>query len=279
VEDQGSTVSRCWNEGEIKNGSGIVCLLKGTVQNCYNTGKVECGIVGQPNSGSSITYCHNVGEIPSYGSPIWGVSSSDFEMADCYYMADSETDEYDGTTYKTAAEFADGTVLALLDNGNWEQGDDYPVLAKAKGVTVSGTVTSFGSETDNVIVQLIAEGYSKADYEVFVQGNTAAYSIEGVAAGTYTLRVVKNNHVARNYTVTVGTDPVVQDGTIYLLGDVTGDGGVSMGDFSKLYAHIRGTVPITDAYQLQCANVNGDGVNMGDASMIYAHIRGIVKLY
>ena len=493
VEDKVSTVSRCWNEGEIKNGSGIVSILKGTVQNCYNTGKVECGIVGQANSGSSITYCHNVGQIPSHGSPIWDVFSSDVEIADCYYMADSETDEYDGTTYKTAAEFADGTVLALLDNGNWEQGDDYPVLAEPKGVTVSGTVTrsnsdtdevtvqlipdgssevayetvvrgnatsyslsgvadgrytlkvqaeggrvrryeitvggesvsqdvsvveytvtfqnwngsvittatyfdgetvevpadpvrqkdntytytfsgwdkevvacagnaiyratytseyidytvvfmdadgkqlskatyhygdtvvvpeaptkeadstytytfsgwdqevvpctkdavytavftahvrgvrvsgtvtSFGSETDNVILQLIAEGYSEADYEVIVQGNTAAYSIEGVAAGTYTLRVVKNNHVTRTYTVTVDTDPVVQEAKLHLIGDVDGNGDVNMGDISQLYAHIRRTALITDEYMLLCADVTGEGdINMGDISKTYAHIR------
>ena len=425
VEDQGSTVSRCWNEGEIKNGSGIVCLLEGTVQNCYNTGKVEYGIVGQPNSGSSITYCHNVGQISSTGSPIWGVFSSNVEMADCYYMADSETDEYDGTTYKTAAEFADGTVLALLDNGNWEQGDDYPVLAKAKGVTVSGTmtrsnsdtdevtvqlipdgssevayetvvkgnatsyslsgvadgrytlkvqaeggrdrcyeitvagesvcqdvsvveytvtfqnwdgsvittatyfdgetvevpadpvrqkdntytytfsgwdqevvpctkdavytavftahvrgvrvsgtVTSFGSDTDNVILQLIAEGHFEADYEVIVKGNTAAYSIEGVAAGTYTLRVVKNNHVARTYTVTVGTDPVVQDAKIHLKGDIDGNGKINVGDTTKVYSHVKKTALITDEYMLLCADVSGDGrINVGDTTKVYAHVK------
>ena len=39
--------------------------------------------------------------------------------------------------------------------------------------TVSGTATSFGSDTDNVILQLIDEGFPEADYEVFVQGNSA----------------------------------------------------------------------------------------------------------
>jgi hypothetical protein len=386
---------------------------------------VECGIVEQANSGSSITYCHNVGEISSRGSPIWDVFSSDVEVADCYYMADSETDEYDGTTYKTATEFADGTVLALLDNGNWEQGDDYPVLAKAKGVTVSGTVTrsnsdtdevtvqlipdgssevayetvvkgnatsyslsgvadgrytlkvqaeggrdrcyeitvagesvcqdvsvveytvtfqnwdgsvittatyfdgetvevpadpvrqkddtytytfsgwdqevvpctkdavytavftahvrgvrvsgtvtSFGSDTDNVIVQLIAEGYSEADYEVFVKGNTAAYSIEGVAAGTYTLRVEKNNHVARTYTVTVGTDPVVQDAKIHLKGDIDGNGKINVGDTTKVYSHVKKTALITDEYMLLCADIDGNGkINVGDTTKVYAHVK------
>jgi predicted nucleic acid-binding protein len=146
--------------------------------------------------------------------------------------------------------------------------------AHVRGVRVSGTVTSFGSETDNVILQLIAEGYSEADYEVIVQGNTAAYSIEGVAAGTYTLRVVKNNHVTRTYTVTVDTDPVVQDAKLHLIGDVDGNGDVNMGDISQLYAHIRRTALITDEYMLLCADVTGEGdINMGDISKTYAHIR------
>jgi len=492
VEDKGSTVSRCWNEGEIKNGSGIVCMLKGTVQNCYNTGKVECGIVGQANSGSSITYCHNVGEIPSYGSPIWDVFSSDVEIADCYYMADSETDEYDGTTYKTAAEFADGTVLALLNNGNWEQGDDYPVLTEAEGITVSGTVrsnsntdevtvqlipdgsnevayetvvkgnatgyslsgvadgrytlkvqaeggrvrcyeitvagesvcqdvsvveytvtfqnwngsvittatyfdgetvevpadpvrqkdntytytfsgwdkevvacagntiyqatytseyinytvvfmdadgkqlskatyhygdtvvvpqaptkeadstytytfsgwdqevvpctkdavytavftahvrgvrvsgtvTSFGSDTDDITIELYAEGGASTDYTAAVKGNTAEYSFEGVTEGTYTLKISKANHVTRTYTVTVGSESVIQDAKIHLKGDIDGNGKINVGDTTKVYSHVKKTALITDEYMLLCADIDGNGkINVGDTTKVYAHVK------
>jgi hypothetical protein len=65
----------------------------------------------------------------------------------------------------------------------------------------------------------------------------------------------------------------------HLIGDVTGDGRVNVGDVSKLYAHIRSTSPITDEYQLLCGNVNGGNVNVGDVSAIYAHIKGTKKLY
>ena len=49
---------------------------------------------------------------------------------------------YDGITYKTADQFADGTVLALLNNGHWTQDvdDDYPVLGDPP-TSISGTVT------------------------------------------------------------------------------------------------------------------------------------------
>jgi hypothetical protein len=144
------------------------------------------------------------------------------------------------------------------------------------GVTfVSGTVTSFGSETDNVILQLIAEGYSEADYEAIVKGNTATYSIGGVAPGTYTLRVVKNNHVTREYTVVVGNSPIPLDAKIHLMGDIDGNGTVTTMDAMRANSHARGVTLLTD-YALKCADVVGtDGtVTTMDAMRINAHAKG-----
>ena len=155
---------------------------------------------------------------------------------------------------------ANTTVTAV-----WE---DIPVVT----YTVSGSATSFGSDTDNVIIQLIAEGFSEADYEVFVQGNSAAYSIEGVAPGTYTMKVMKQNHVTREYTVTVGSSNVVQDVKIHLFGDINGDGKVNMKDWGAVYAHVNETKLLT-GYELKCAEVTGDGkVTMKDWNRIYAHV-------
>ena len=141
------------------------------------------------------------------------------------------------------------------------------------GATVSGKVTSFGSETDDITVELYAEGSASADYTVTVKGNTAAYSIEGVAAGTYTMKVSKKNHVTRTYTVTVGGS-VTQDAKICLLGDVTGDGRVNVGDTAKVYSHVKQTALLTDEYALACADVSGDGrINVGDTAKIYSHVK------
>ena len=146
--------------------------------------------------------------------------------------------------------------------------------ANAPTYTVSGKVTSFNSETDNVILQLIAEGYSEADYEVIVKGNNAAYSIEGVAAGTYTMKVSKNNHVTREYTVVVSTDDVTQDAKIHLLGDVTGDGKINSLDKKKIYNHINGEA--LTGYEFDVANVKSTDtkINSLDKKMIYNHING-----
>ena len=60
-----------------------------------------------------------------------------------------------------------------------------------------------------------------------------------------------------------------------LLGDVSGDGKVNMGDVAKVYAHTRGRALITDPAALAAADTNGDGkINLGDTSRILAHITG-----
>lgn len=144
---------------------------------------------------------------------------------------------------------------------------------KKPGVTfVSGTVTSFGSETDNVILQLIAEGYSEADYEAIVKGNTATYSIGGVAPGTYTLRVVKNNHVTREYTVVVSIDDVIQDAKIHLLGDVTGDGNVDVRDLIRLKKIMSKLAESNGAPE----DINNDGnVDSVDLAYLRKYLLGI----
>ena len=140
------------------------------------------------------------------------------------------------------------------------------------GYGVSGNVESFNSDTDDVTIQLIESGASEVAYEAVVQGNTATYSIAGVAPGTYTMKVMKQNHVAREYTVTVGSSNVVQDVKICLLGDVTGDGKVNTKDWARLKAHVNETSNLT-GYELACGDVNGDSkVNIKDWARLKAHV-------
>ena len=101
------------------------------------------------------------------------------------------------------------------------------------GVTVSGTITSFGDDTANVTVELIAEGETDATYDTTVVGTVATaaeFSIEFVAAGTYTMRVSKTKHATREYTIVVADTDVEQNATILLYGDVTADGAIGTAD-------------------------------------------------
>lgn len=166
-----------------------------------------------------------------------------------------------------------------------DSGKEYQVCSVCKCVatenlvTLSGQTLGFGNAADGVTLQLIPEGYSEVDYEVTVEGNSAEYSIEGVAPGVYTLKIMKPNHVTRKYTVVVGEETVIQDVKICLTGDVTGDGRINIADTSKVYAHVKGTGELTD-YAFDCGDVTGDGrINIADTSKNYAHVKGTNKLF
>ena len=148
-------------------------------------------------------------------------------------------------------------------------------LVEETGVTISGTAVS-GAEGDTT-VELIAEGEAIAT--VTVSGIEGAYAIENVAAGTYTLKVSKANHVAREYTVTVDAEDLTQDVKVHLIGDIDGNGKINTGDVAKLNAHLKGSNKLTDEYQLLCANVNGGSLNMGDTAALYSHVKGTKKLF
>ena len=108
---------------------------------------------------------------------------------------------------------------------------------------------------------------------------TTRFQIEGVAPGTYTMKVMKNNHVAREYTVTVSTENVTQDVKIHLLGDINGDGKISAVDKKLIYSHIDSSKELT-GYEFDVANVNGDTkISAVDKKMIYNHISGDSSLW
>lgn len=151
--------------------------------------------------------------------------------------------------------------------------------AAVTGVTVSGTIKSYGGETENVTVTLTPE--NGTPMTTVVTGNSAAYKFENVPAGTYTLKVEKANHVAREYKVTVSGDAVQQDAKVCLKGDLTGDGKVNTADVGRLYAHVRGTRLLTDDYALSCGNVAGTDatINTADVGRLYAHVKGTRVLW
>ena len=108
-----------------------------------------------------------------------------------------------------------------------------------------------------------------------LSGSNVNYSFENLPAGDYQLTVSKPGHTPRTQALTVSDQAVTQDLKLCMLGDVGGDGLVNMGDFARLYAHIKQTASLSDPYVLMCADVTGDGmVNMGDIGRLYAMIRG-----
>lgn len=196
-----------------------------------------------------------------------------------------EAGEFLRVTFQAKA--AGNTAISLYEDsvgedgyrGDAKSGTVTVEAAAVTGVTVSGTVKSYGGETENVTVTLTPE--NGTPMTTVVTGNSAAYKFENVSAGTYTLKVEKANHVAREYKVTVSGDAVQQDAKVCLKGDLTGDGKVNTADVGRLYAHVRGTRLLTDDYALSCGNVAGTDatINTADVGRLYAHVKGTRVLW
>lgn len=145
--------------------------------------------------------------------------------------------------------------------------------AAVTGVTVSGTIKSYGSETENVTVTLTPE--NGTPMTTVVTGNSAAYKFENVSAGTYTLKVEKKGHAAWDEMVTVTDSDITNKNiTVYLFGDVSKDGKVNTTDINLIRLSILGRKTF-DSYESKLANVNKDTtINTTDINFIRLAILG-----
>ena len=155
-----------------------------------------------------------------------------------------------------------------------------PCWAEGTGRTVSGTITTFLDDTDAVTVTLTREGDSSPSYAKVVYGNSATYTFDSVAEGTYTMTVSKKNHVTRTEKVVVGATTVTKNMKVHPAGDINGDGKITTLDYMKVNAYVKGTITLTE-YELKCADVIGtDGrVTTADAMRINAHVKGTKYLW
>lgn len=154
------------------------------------------------------------------------------------------------------------------------------ITVAVQGGKLTGTITSYGSTSDEVTLEIFEAKSGSLYRSVCEKGNGVYYSLSDVAYGTYTLKVSKKNHVTRTYTFCVDSADATLDMKICLSGDVTGDGKVNIMDVAKLYSHVKGVGALTDSYILACGNVTGDSkVNIMDIAKIYANVKGQSKLY
>lgn len=181
-----------------------------------------------------------------------------------YYIADDEElDAYvNGEKAYVSAQDGNRTTLTV--------GYTVPV---ASGVR--GQVVSFHDGSD-VTVSLFADGSAQPQYTVAVPAGeksggkyTAIYDIPEVAAGTYTMKVMKNNHVTREYTIVVGSAPVVKDVKLCLKGDANGSGTVDIEDAMLVFYHVAKKSYLGDEGLAAC-DTNADGtVDIEDAMTIF----------
>ena len=176
----------------------------------------------------------------------------------------------------------DGTAYPAKGYFNTLTLTDITLPVKSKGVEVSGKVTSYGSDSDDVTVQLIEAGHTEPAYEVIVSGNSATYSFDTVPAGEYTLKVMKKGHAPWTESITVGTDNITgKNVTVYLWGDVNRDGEVTAADAQEIQRKAAGLSSVFDtdpnsAYCTLRADVNRVGaITAADAQEIQRKAAGL----
>lgn len=177
--------------------------------------------------------------------------------------------------------------IDVLDFMNMQTlfGKDYYVilrptntLNKTKKFNIDGTITSYKSETDDIKIQLYKNDEVELFEEISVKGNNTNYSFENIPVGEYLIKIIKNNHATREYSITLDNSDINLDVKICLIGDINEDGKVNGKDWNRLYEHINETNEITN-YALICADINKDGkVNGKDWNRLYEHITEVNPL-
>ena len=148
------------------------------------------------------------------------------------------------------------------------------------GLTVSGTIRSYGSASENITVTLVPIGGSPLVKSV--TGSNVTYSFTGVSAGNYTLKVEKKGHAPWTESITVSNQNIYgKDVTVYLWGDVNRDGDVTAADAQEIQRKAAGLSSVfsTDpntAYCISRADVNNDNkITAADAQEIQRKAAGL----
>ncbi len=144
------------------------------------------------------------------------------------------------------------------------------------GVNYTGTVQSFATSTDNgeelTTIELIVDGVVK--YSTTVAGvGTQNFLIEGVEAGTYTVKVSKKDHATREYEIVVADEAIEEELKIHLLGDIDGNGRLMVTDYAAVLRHVKKTATLED-YAYVCADIDGNGrIMVTDYAAVLRHVK------
>ena len=157
---------------------------------------------------------------------------------------------------------------------------EFTVKDPNASATVGGTITSYGSASEAVTVTLTKQGETSPAFTDTLTGASGSvpysqtYSFAAVPAGTYTLKVEKKGHTPWTETIRVESTAITKNVTIYLHGDVNGDGVVDGMDAVAILRKVAGLE--AETFLAWVADVNGDGVVDGmDAVAILRKVAGL----
>lgn len=172
----------------------------------------------------------------------------------------------------TASAAGKATIYCSAIDGSGAAGSCQVTVLDDTSSSFSGTVTSYGAD-DTITLELTngTDIYTTTT----VGGNQTAAKFaftETIPAGEYTLTVKKAGHADYTETITVGTEPLVKEVMIYLLGDVNGDGKVNVTDVNRLFRYVNKQISLTETQQ-NSADVNKDGkVNITDVNRLFRYV-------
>jgi|GEM_PF-2202973 len=142
-------------------------------------------------------------------------------------------------------------------NGTTSAGFSLVSVREAFSDEIYGDITSLWLDTDEILVQLIPEGYTEAAYETSATGNFASYSFTGVSSGTYTLRVIKRYHLVYETQVTLANVGKIVNVELTAKGDFDADGYFDLDDYAFIRNYIEGTGTL-DGNQMLLADLQSD---------------------
>ena len=223
IVGHGMNVTKCYNDGYVKGAycvggiAGTAPYADSVLANSYNAGNISGeqylgGIVGTGH-GAPITIenCYNIGTINTNGVELVGFTEG-VTFVNNFYLADSESDSFDGTTYKTASQFASGEVAYLLQAAQtgtenvWGQliGEEtHPV---SKGVKVYNVENCNGGQYSN---SSESKAHNMINKVCVVCGEGKDVNLSG-----YTISLTGN--IAVNFHVQL-SEKVLSDSSAYML--------------------------------------------------------------
>lgn len=260
----GSEISHCSNTGSVViNGyssatGGIVGNVYGysSITNCFNTGYIKggiCvgGIVGDGDD-ATISNCFNTGLVLSNFSDAHGITGHGI-IENSYSLANED----DGAVKKTKAQFENGQVAYLLQNGNTEQ-----VWGQ-----YSNTPGSLPVFTESAL------------YTPVEIGETGYYSVSNIGDVNSDATVDINDYQALVNSILAGdheqSETAAYDNIIRC--DLSGDGYLDAIDASLMHLLINGLKTVT-VYEVGDFNANGVAFENSELSTIKHAIENPTKL-
>ncbi|MBR7133837.1 MAG: hypothetical protein IKD04_09950 [Clostridia bacterium] len=188
-------------------------------------------------------------------------------IARIYYNG-SQTDNFNEWLHENYSEVAKKIGVpddaSMLSHGR----EHYVVITvSSESATLSGSIKSLGKEGE-ITVLLFKSGENEPKYKTVVNGTTATeYSFSNIACGTYTVRVIKADHILYEGVVTAKNAAVKYNIELKHCGDVTGNGRLDAADLTELTRVLLAQNEMADF------DVDGNGViNILDLIRIKRHL-------